>query len=392
MMQGVAEAGFRIQLLCAVSEAAAAAHSLESLAADFRLHWGVPVDFVHVAAGGVADGRQGGAWRTVMAPALDVYSQGLFTGSCSQAQATALYRALRAEPPALVFAHRLAAMALLRRAGGTAAPVVFDLDDVETQAFDRAMASPPHWRSKPLRWLQRPALARLQSWAVRRAARTLVCSEADSAALLRQHPASGVLSVPNAVPAPALTRIPDAPSVLFLGTYAYEPNVDAANHLVEHIWPLVRQQVPDAKLLIGGSHCQVLRGFAAPPPGVHYLGFVEDLNALYAQARVVVCPILRGSGTRIKIIEAALAGRPIVATTIGAEGLIFDAARGEISLRDDVVSFAGEVCRLLTDATACERMGNAALAVANEHYSAPAAVRLIAKNVAQACSGKNHAI
>jgi glycosyltransferase involved in cell wall biosynthesis len=56
---------------------------------------------------------------------------------------------------------------------------------------------------------------------------------------------------------------------------------------------------------------------------VEFRGFVDDLSALYAETRIVCCPIVIGSGTRIKLVEAASYARPIVATRIGAEGLDF---------------------------------------------------------------------
>ena len=101
--------------------------------------------------------------------------------------------------------------------------------------------------------------------------------------------------------------------------------------------------------------------------GVRFAGFVEDLDGLYQQSRVVCAPILSGSGTRIKIIEAAAYCRPIVSTRIGAEGI--ELHNGDsIFLRDDPKSFAEACIRLLNDHELCKRLGTAARAIVIDKY------------------------
>lgn len=107
-----------------------------------------------------------------------------------------------------------------------------------------------------------------------------------------------------------------------LGRVQLRAQSAGAEYLVHEIWPLVRQRLPSAQLRIAGKHCELIRGEGKPPEGVQaFWGFVPDLEDLYAQTRVVACPILSGGGTRIKIIEGALQGRPVASTTLGAEGL-----------------------------------------------------------------------
>jgi len=121
-------------------------------------------------------------------------------------------------------------------------------------------------------------------------------------------------------------------------------------------------------LTIAGKSGELIRGHDRPPAGVRFAGYVDDLAALYATTRVVCCPILSGGGTRIKIIEGALQQRPIVATTIGAEGLELKAADGEIAIADDEAGFADAICRLFDDEAHAQQMGARARAGAVARY------------------------
>jgi glycosyltransferase involved in cell wall biosynthesis len=105
------------------------------------------------------------------------------------------------------------------------------------------------------------------------------------------------------------------------------------------------------------------------PENVEYLGYVRDLDGLYANTRVVCCPMLNGGGTRVKLIEAAAYARPMVSTHIGAEGLDFEDGK-EILLRDDDESFAEACTILLQDATVRRTMGLAARMRMQELYDA----------------------
>jgi glycosyltransferase involved in cell wall biosynthesis len=111
-------------------------------------------------------------------------------------------------------------------------------------------------------------------------------------------------------------------------------------------------------------------------PGVEFTGFVDDLASLYRRSKVVCAPILSGAGTRVKIIEAAAFGKPIVATRIGAEGLHMEDGR-ELLVRDDPASFAQACIDLLQDSIHCERLAKMARQSAISHYNRAAIVRLI---------------
>jgi glycosyltransferase involved in cell wall biosynthesis len=103
-----------------------------------------------------------------------------------------------------------------------------------------------------------------------------------------------------------------------------------------------------------------------------YTDFVDDLNTLYGKTQIVCCPIRTGGGTRIKIIEAASYGKPVVSTRVGAEGLEFEDGT-EILLRDEPHQFADEALR--------SRIGQAARAKATKLYDRRNVIGLIQREI-----------
>ncbi len=129
--------------------------------------------------------------------------------------------------------------------------------------------------------------------------------------------------IPNGVDVAGLQPLPPAaePVLLFVGTLGYEPNIDAAQFFATQVLPRVQAAVPATRLVIAGQHPAPGVLALAHLPGVSVIGAVPDLQPVYQAAQVVVVPLRAGGGTRLKILEALALGRPVVSTTIGAEGL-----------------------------------------------------------------------
>ncbi|MGH9558016.1 MAG: glycosyltransferase [Bryobacteraceae bacterium] len=134
-------------------------------------------------------------------------------------------------------------------------------------------------------------------------------------------------------------------TMLFLGSFRHLPNEEALHWFVHKILPRVRSKEPRARLIVIGSD---------PPPrhslpeadAIELAGFVEDVREPLSRYSLFVCPILSGSGVRVKLLEAFAAGIPVVSTRLGAEGLA--AKDGEIcALADDPELFAERVVHLM---------------------------------------------
>jgi glycosyltransferase involved in cell wall biosynthesis len=314
--------------------------------------------------------RRAPAWarqaRCLSAGAVSYYPERISFGTSGLRQVAAVRDCLRTRPRA-VFAHTLGAMAPLNLIGSNLPPVFFDLNDVENRKLDQEILLGTGSGLD----LRRRATRRVLDRAVRRAARlatqTYVCADDDRDYLRRRSPRSEVITVPNAVRLPEPLPATAEPVLLFLGSYWYRPNVDAARYLIQEILPRVRNKVPGARLIIAGPGPERIPEHGAEIEGVEIRGFVEDLRGLYQSARVFCCPIQRGAGTRIKIIEAAAYGRPVVATSFGASGLDFVDER-QLLLREDADSFAAACVRLLQDDALCARLGASARATAIRLY------------------------
>jgi len=159
----------------------------------------------------------------------------------------------------------------------------------------------------------------------------------------------------------------DEPLAVFVALMGWKPNVDAAVWLGREVWPLVRQQMPEARLaLVGREPSAEVRALAADD--VEVTGTVPEIRPYLARARVALAPLLSGGGTRLKVLEALDAGRPLVSTTKGIEGLedlIGDAA----VVRDDARGFADAIVETLSDPGRAARIGALAHAAVRDNYA-----------------------
>jgi glycosyltransferase involved in cell wall biosynthesis len=155
-------------------------------------------------------------------------------------------------------------------------------------------------------------------------------------------------------------------TVLFTGLMSYYPNQQAIRWFLNAVFPLVLKKVPEARLIVAGAN---------PPPWLisrsssvlEVTGLVPDMRPYFERSRVVIAPLMIGGGTRVKILEAQAMARPVVSTSLGAEGL--NERHGHsILLADDAESFARQVVRLLTDFDLATKIAaNGLIHVASEY-------------------------
>jgi polysaccharide biosynthesis protein PslH len=159
----------------------------------------------------------------------------------------------------------------------------------------------------------------------------------------------------------------DPHTLVFNATLRYRPNVDAAHHLVEEIWPMVVAQRPDARLYIVGqaSDAQARRLGRA---GVVVTGEVPDVRPYLERAAVVAVPVRIGGGTRLKVVEALAMGKAIVSTRLGCEGLAVRDTE-HLLIADDAHTFADRIVELFDDPAAGQALGSAGRQLAEAKYS-----------------------
>lgn len=103
----------------------------------------------------------------------------------------------------------------------------------------------------------------------------------------------------------------------FFGMMDYAPNIIAAKYLITQVLPLLPKQY---SLEIIGAEC-TNELLCYEGERVHFTGYVEDMKSALRKNDIFICPILAGSGVKNKILQASLAGLPIVSTTLGVEGM-----------------------------------------------------------------------
>jgi polysaccharide biosynthesis protein PslH len=230
-------------------------------------------------------------------------------------------------------------------------PVVLNEHTVTHEALGRFLKHEMNPLKVLYGWMEYAKVRRWELRACSRVASIIACSERDRQILLHGSPGTDVSVVPNCIDTDAYSPVldDDGKTLVFVGAMDWAPNQDAASYFVSDIFPQVRQAIPDARFLIAGrTPPAAFRERFAGIENVEFTGSVDDLRPILANAAVSVVPLRSGSGTRIKILEAAAMGKAIVSTSLGAEGLDYENGR-ELVIADDARTFASATIGLLRD-------------------------------------------
>lgn len=256
--------------------------------------------------------------------------------------------------------------------------VVLDEQNIEYEIQSRSAAVTSAGPRKLYDQLNHRKLRREEERAWRSVDAVAATSPRDEAAIRQACPTARTAVVPNAVDTEFFS--PGSPkaephTVLFFGTLAYYPNVEALTFFLREVMPLVRRSHPTVQLRIVG---------AMPPPAIMRLagpdvvvtGFVDDVRPHLARASVVIAPLRIGGGTRLKILEAMAMARPVVSTTLGAEGLAVTHGR-ELLVGDGPEGFAAQVRRVLDDDDLARDLGAAGRRLVEAQYDWRASARAL---------------
>jgi glycosyltransferase involved in cell wall biosynthesis len=245
--------------------------------------------------------------------------------------------------------------------------LVLDLHNIESElARTHALAArwPASWASgrfaEAYRGLEREWLPRFDI--------VLVTSAEDAHCI--EHPR--VIVYPNALPEIPAPRASEENCIVFSGNLEYHPNVEAVRWFRSAIWPRIHEAAPGVEWRLIGKNPQAVARWTSGDERIRVIGPVDDAVAAIARAKVAVVPLLSGSGTRFKILEAWAAERAVVSTPIGAAGL---GARDQehLLLAEDPGAFATAVLRLLDDAPLRAKLGYAGRTLYLDRFTWPAA-------------------
>ena len=198
----------------------------------------------------------------------------------------------------------------------------------------------------------------------------ITCSEEDRTYLGGDH----VVVVPNGYERSGemvgRIEVSQPPMILIQGSLQYRPNADGVEFFARDVMPKIRRKLPGAKLVTAGAIDPDVADSLARYPGLECLGFVERMEDVLAEADLVVAPLRLGGGTRIKILEAFAHSIPVVATTVGAEGLEVRSGR-DLLIADTADELAAACLGLLGNRELRAELTRNALDLVEREYSWP---------------------
>lgn len=244
--------------------------------------------------------------------------------------------------------------------------IVFDAHNCETllqrRAFQSDLRNPSRWPAALYSVIQSRQLAGFEADVCRRASHVTCVSVGDAAALGALVPGLAPTIVPNGIFLSDYvfddTRQPATDKIVFTGKMDYRPNVDAVLWFADTILPLIQHEIPQAQFVIVGQKPTEAVQKLSQRRGIVVTGTVDDARPYIADAAVYAAPLRMGGGTRFKLLEALALKRPLVSTTIGAEGFAVQSER-DLLLADAPGDFASAVATLLRDEAKRNRLAQA---------------------------------
>jgi len=256
-------------------------------------------------------------------------------------------------------------------------PVVLFEHNVEYQIWQRLAALERRPWLRPLFELEWRKLRAREAEMCRQADLTIAVSEDDRRRLEQIAPGIRASSIPTGVDVDYFTPVPAAERpahLVFSGSMDWHPNEDAVIHFADSILPRIRAEVPEATFTVVGRNPTSRVRDMAERAGITVTGTVDDVRPFIAEGAVYVVPLRAGGGTRLKIFEALAMARPVVSTTVGAEGLGIGPGRHYVAA-DEPAAFADAVVSLLRDPARRHVIGDAGRRLVETCYGWPTIAR-----------------
>jgi len=264
-------------------------------------------------------------------------------------------------------------------------PVVLFQHNVEAEIWRRHYEVQKQPAKRFYLHLQWRKMQRFEKDACRHVDSVIAVSEADARMMERDYGVAKVHDIPTGVEVdffkPSNTASVRPHSLVFTGSMDWLPNEDAMRYFIDDILPLVRRNIPDIHLtIVGRNPYPSLLELAKKNPALTVTGRVDDVRPYIEDAAAFIVPIRIGGGTRLKIYEAMAMEKPVISTTIGAEGLpLHDAA--ELLIADDARTFAEAVVKVLSDPELANQLGASAAQLVRQNFGWPG----VAANFADLC-------
>lgn len=194
----------------------------------------------------------------------------------------------------------------------------------------------------------------------------IAIQEEEAAAIRKMCPGLRVITVGASTSSAIIgNREPVEGRVLFVG--GHNPlNIDGLGRFIDTCWPNILTAVPEAELRVCGTVCYAFS--REEFEGVIMAGPVEDIDAEYAAAQVIINPVRFGTGLKLKTVESLARGLPFVSTPKGIEGMAGNPADACVVAESDS-DFTDAVVKVLTDRSLRDRLDQSASRYASDYLS-----------------------
>lgn len=246
-------------------------------------------------------------------------------------------------------------------------PKVIDFQDAFSKGIERRLETDP-WYWKPILRSELKRLNRYEQHVFKTFDHCTIISEQDRDQLPFEQ-RDDVTIVRNGVELDDFkpSSEPKTVDVLFAGNMGYPPNVEAAVFLETEVMPLVRKELPEAKLMLAGARPdQKVRDLASDLTEV--TGWVDDIRDCYAKAKVFAAPMMIGTGLQNKLLEAMAMRIPCVTSTLANNALKATADK-EILIGNSANEYAEHILDLLQNTTRSAEIAEAGHNLVTEHFS-----------------------
>ncbi|VXD25472.1 conserved hypothetical protein [Planktothrix serta PCC 8927] len=260
--------------------------------------------------------------------------------------------------------------------------IIFDEHNVEVDLFEQKIQQMMGLRLKTKMKLEKFHLQFMEKKMAYKADQIWVCSQSDAEKLKQRYGKNlNPYVVPNGINVTdydivrrgecisAFEGKSNPHTLIFIGTFGYPPNVEAAEFLTQKFYPEIKQLYPNTLLiLVGKNPPPALKNATQQEPGILWTGLVEDVKPYLAAATIVITPLFKGGGTRLKILEAFAADRPVVSTTKGAEGLDIENKK-HLFIENEVEGMVDAVDQLWSNPSLYQQCVDNAYNLVKTHYS-----------------------
>lgn len=249
------------------------------------------------------------------------------------------------------------------------APVVLRAHNIEHKIWQRIAENCPNpFKRAYLNHLYR-SLKRFEIGILNKMDGIIAITPVDARNFDRLSHSTNIISIPFGINLESLPENPVQPeeaSLFHIGTMNWFPNEEGIKWLITDVWPTVTKRLPEIEFHIAGRYMpEWMKKLNIPRITVD--GEVPDVWEYMQRYSIMVVPLFSGSGIRIKIVEAMAAGKAIITTAIGAEGINYENGQ-HLLIAKDARSFTDAIVRLCNDKPLRDSLGkNARLLIAKEH-------------------------